>query len=928
MTSPLNSYPRLSRTRRRFSSSAFALTSLLTLSAFSQEEVEVGGEAEDEVPEVGGVPAEADAGSGSSDESEPKAGPKIVAPELKHYEPPVFPEKAFAEGREAVVQLYITVQADGSVKDPEVAAPKGHGFDEAAMKAALGLKFSPATVDGEPKSVRIGFEYAFTIEEKAAASEAEEQPETPTVGEIGGTLLVAGVDAPLPGVEIQLTDGLGAVYSATSGADGKWSLEAMAPGKYQLLIAAEGFDEVRSEEEIFAGEGTDIVLRLSVASDELEVVVRGERPPREVTRRTLERREIQRIPGTSGDALRSIQSLPGVARPPGLAGLLIVRGSAPGDTGTFIDGEEVPLIYHFGGLSSVVPTELLDKIDFYPGNFSVRYGRYRGGIVDAGLRAPNTDCYGDYGAPTNDKGCYHGMAQADFIDSRLLIQGPVPGTDDWSFALAGRRSHVDVLLKPVLEAAGTSVISAPVYHDYQAIVERNRGPDDKLSFRVFGSDDNLRLLIEDPAAQDPGIGGNLTFGTAFTRAQVLYQKALTRKTNIDAMVSVGTQRIDFELGGNLKFKLDSIPVDVRSEIGHKIHETAKINVGFDFLSGPFDVFVRAPPPPRPGEASSESLSTQVSRETSSSGFAFRPAWYTDLEWQPLARLRVVPGVRLDYARDSGHADISPRLTARYSLFTPEDQVWDGRTTTLKGGVGKFAQPPTFQETDPVFGTEGIESNNSVHYSFGVEQGLTEQVEISVEGYYKDFYNSVGRAAGPGGGFVYNNEGSGRVVGMETLLKYKPDDRFFGWVAYTLSQSVRQECDSCEERAFQYDQTHNLIVLGSYRLGRGWEFGGRFRIVSGPLTTPVVGSLYAGDSGTYIPLAGEPFSERLPLFHQLDLRVDKNWQFRTWKLGAYLDIQNVYNNAAAEAYVYNYNFSQRAYQTGLPVIPSLGLRGEF
>src|SRR5688572_13336921 len=79
----------------------------------------------------------------------------------------------------------------------------------------------------------------------------------------------------------------------------------------------------------------------------------------------------------------------------GLAGLLIVRGSAPNGTGYYVDGGDVPLIYHFGGLSSVVPTELLDRIDFYPGNFSARYGRVMGGIVDVALLSPNTECYDD-----------------------------------------------------------------------------------------------------------------------------------------------------------------------------------------------------------------------------------------------------------------------------------------------------------------------------------------------------------------------------------------------------------------------------------------------------------------------------------------------------------------------------------------------------
>jgi hypothetical protein len=96
-------------------------------------------------------------------------------------------------------------------------------------------------------------------------------------------------------------------------------------------------------------------------------------------------------------------------------------------------------------------------------------------------------------------------------------------------------------------------------------------------------------------------------------------------------------------------------------------------------------------------------------------------------------------------------------------------------------------------------------------------------------------------------------------------------------------------------------------------------------------TPINSSLpalYAADAAAYTPLEGRPFSERLPLFHQLDLRIDKTWQYRDWRLSAYLDIQNVYNNAAVEAYGYNYNFTQRTYQTGLPIIPSLGIRGEI
>jgi hypothetical protein len=706
-------------------------------------------------------------------------------------------------------------------------------------------------------------------------------------------------------------------------------------------VALDGFAPVDLKETVAAGEATDLTYRLSAATDEMEIVVGGERPPREVTRRVLERREIERIPGTSGDALRSLQSLPGVARPPALAGLLIVRGSAPEDTATFVDGTFVPLIYHFGGLSSVVPTEMLDRIDFYPGNFSVRYGRVMGGIVDVGLRSPNTDCYGEYGSVLTEpsgvskQGCYHGMAQVDMIDGRFMVQGPVGSSKDWSFAVAGRRSWVDAWLGPALEAGGSTVTNAPVYYDYQLILDRNVGPNDKLSLRFFGSDDSFKAIINDPAAQDPAFGGSLEFGTSFYRGQVLYQKDLTSRVSLDTMVSVGATHLNFSLGGNFLFDLNLVPINFRSEFGFKLSESTRWNVGLDFEAGPYEVVVRAPPPPKPGEAAPPPFVTQQSLETRQSGFGFRPGWYTDVEWQPTKRLRVVPGVRLDFARDSGHPDLSPRVNARYALVQPEDNFWGGEPlkTILKGGVGVFDQPPQYDETDEVFGTPNLESNRSIQYSLGVEQGLTQQVELSVEGFYKDMTNLVSRTPDAAGAYEYRNEGSGKVIGLETLLKYKPDDRFFGWISYTLSRSTRTYNPAQGERLFQYDQTNNLIILGSYRLGRGWEAGARFRIVSGPLDTPVAGApsptaLFVADAGSYTPIQGEEYSARMPLFHQLDVRIDKRWQFRDWRLSTYLDVQNVYNNAAKESFLYNYNFTQSSFQTGLPIIPSLGVRGEF
>ena len=67
---------------------------------------------------------------------------------------------------------------------------------------------------------------------------------------------------------------------------------------------------------------------------------------------------------------------------------------------------------------------------------------------------------------------------------------------------------------------------------------------------------------------------------------------------------------------------------------------------------------------------------------------------------------------------------------------------------------------------------------------------------------------------------------------------------------------------------------------------------------------------------------------MPLFHQLDIRIDKRWQLKNMRLSTYLDVQNVYNHAAKEGTSYNFDFSKTSFQTGVPIIPSLGFRLEL
>lgn len=830
------------------------------------------------------------------DETKPPPPPpqpvQITPPEIVKDEGATYPTQALKEGfrQEVTVELVLTVDAAGVVTNVVVDKSSGRSdFDDAAVEAAKKAQFSPAKRNGQAIAAKIRHKYSFA---------------PPPARLVGVVRTESGT--PIPGATVTARGADGADHTTTTVEGGKFAIEGLPFGKYTVVVSAVGYADQSGDEELNPGEETSMAVRLSpeVAAGGAdagappapvdEVQVRGVRPPREVTRRTLEQRELSRIPGTNGDALRAIQYMPGVARPPGLLGVLIVRGSNPQDTNVFVDGTLIPLVYHFGGLSSVVPTELIEKLDFYPGNFSAQYGRVMGGIVDVNVRDPKKDKI-------------HGLAQADLIDVRALVEGPIG--KGWSFAIAGRRSWVDVWLKPALEKANVGVVTAPVYYDYQLMVEKDFDAKSNARILVFGSDDRLDLVT--PAAN---VGG-LSAHTGFWRLQARYRNKFSEDTEFKISPAIGQDFIDFEIGDNF-FRLNSFPITTRVELTQKLAKGVAANIGMDMLYAPFEVRLRAPPIPRPGEPPQGPFLNRPPLQTSFTDTFYRPAMYTELELTPYRGTRLVPGFRADYAKDIESWDLSPRFVARQEI------VHEFPKTALKGGIGVFRQPPQGQESNAVFGQKGLVSNRSTHYGLGVEQEITRQIELSAELFYKQLDYLVTQRAG--------NSGRGRAYGLETLIRYKPDARFFGWLAYTLSESIRQDTPEDPERLSPFSQTHILTVLGSYRLGRGWELGATFRLVSGNLVTSQVYGFYDENSGSYLPLQGyPPFSERLPMFHQLNLRVDKTWKMSGGvSISAYLDVYNAYNAANVEGIQRNYNQTQQTYATGLPFLPSIGLRGEM
>jgi TonB family protein len=642
----------------------------------------------------------------------------------------------------------------------------------------------------------------------------------------------------------------------------------------------------------------------------VDIDVEGERPPREPTVRVLSAEEITKIPGTNGDALRGVTNLPGVARPPGLDGLLIVRGSGPRDTQVYVDGLSIPMAYHFGGLSSVIPSEMLERIDFYPGNFSAAFGRSMGGVIDIGIRSPRKDRLG-------------GLVQFDLIDGRVLAEAPLGKS---TRVMAGaRRSWVDAWLGPALREADIGVTVAPVYYDYQAMLEQDLGAKTTLRLFAYGSDDRMELLLKSSESGDPAETGDTKLHTGFVRVQARAETRISDDTRFTTSLGFGKDVEAFSQG----------PIDIdsnihvlegRSEFRFRVGEviTAVAGVDAQFIS--YDVDWRYPPLDLDDGDTSGPLFGRPTTHVRADGSFTRPAAYALLEIQPFAHMKLFPGIRADYAEDTGYVTADPRIGARYDLAPGFPR------TTLKGGVGVFHQPPEGYESVEPVGTPGIESSSAIHYSFGIEQEFSRPLELSVEGFYKDMNDlvvGVPDAGNTKGGYTYENIGEGRSYGSEFLLRYKPQDRFFGWIAYTLSRSERRDTPDGQDYRFDYDQTHILTALGSYKLGRGWTAGARFRYVTGSPYTPNVGGVMDYDSGAYSPVESTKVnSKRYPAFHQLDVRIDKTWTFQAWKLSAYLDLQNAYNRRNTEEISYNYDYSKTDKIAGLPLLPVLGIRGEL
>ena len=827
--------------------------------------------------------------------------PRVVPPRAVEVPTATYPPQALEDGLEADVLLELDVAADGLVTAVSVVTPVGHGFDEAAVAAVRGMGFEPATVDGEPTAVRIRYTYRFTIEEKVIEPPAPPPP-PPVVAR--GVVVERGTRRRLGGVPVVvestggvfLTDSLGRFELRAPGA-GPWILEITLPGydpfRRTLRLAADGPAALRLglTRDIYAGHRTVIE----------EPVV-----PKEVSKKRLTVPEIQKIPGNSGDAIKVIQTLPGVARGVFGGGRPIVRGSGPRDTIVYLEGQVMPQLFHFGGVYSVINTDLLESVDFWPGGFGPRHGYALGGLIDVKLRQPKTDRL-------------HGILETNAIHTSLLVEGPLG--DRTAFAASVRRSYIDAVLAAVLPEDTLEFVVAPRYYDYQVHLTHVFNRRHRISMLLYGTDDRLEFVIDKPDGPSPDFHGLLTTRFDFHLLTGTWTWDMAPDMTLQTSWRGGYNGGNVSLGEAFFVDIDVKPIDLRSELIWELSEDHVLTAGLHNFVWTYDVDLFVPPPPKEGELHTPPDPADFQRQTVHG----EPVWALSPYVESALRLSpawsVAPGLRVDIltGKGFGYVAFDPRLTTRWAAT---------ETTTLKAQAGIYHQAPQEDEYDEVFGNQDLGPERGVQVSAGFEHKLTDDVHVDIQGFAKWMDDLVVRVDPIERGVPYTNEGIGRVFGLEFMVRHDPTGRFFGWLSYTLLRAERRDQPDAPWRPFSFDQTHILNAVGVVQLGAGWEAGLRFRYATGNPWTPIVGSVFDSDQDIHIPVFGTVNSGRLGAFHQLDVRVDKKWVFDDWMLDLFLEVQNAYMQANPEALAYSYDYTESTPITGIPILPNFGLRADF
>lgn len=634
-----------------------------------------------------------------------------------------------------------------------------------------------------------------------------------------------------------------------------------------------------------------------------QIVITGNRRPATpaVSRTTLSGEELRRVPGTGGDPVKALQSLPGVATTTDASSEPAIRGSRPSDNAYYVDELPVGYLFHLGGLVSTLHPDLVNKFELYSAAFGPEYDNVLGGVLDVTLRAPRTDRLG-------------GKLDVSLLGASGLIEGPVG--ENQSFYFAARRSYFDLLLKKDLTDDDTGVIlTVPHYYDYQGKYLWQLNDDHRLTLHATGAADKLKFNIPPGslyATQDPLLAGSSQFDLGYGSQALVWNGRFDADTSHRLALGHTLTRQTSSVGTAADVHVAVRNLYLREELRlrpHPDHDVAlgatlnRVRVGLDLdASNPrcteFDPNCDYTNAPRLQLA--DTLRAQVN------DFHAKDRWKLDPAWTLTTGLH--------HSRDSylqrNHTE--PRLALEWK--------WSD-ATLLSAGWGRHHQMPEGIQILRDFGNPLLWHVRATHSVLGLTQKFDGGWSARTELYHKQFSDFV--VADPV--LNYANGASGQARGIELLLKKDAAGTpFSGWLSLSWSKAERHNDRTGENFPFEFDQPLIATLVANWHQSDEWQFGAKWSWHSGSPVTPIVGTGTYPD-GRIRPLYGEINSERLPGYHRLDLRADRIF---SPNFKGYAELINAYNRKNVSGYNYSADYSSRKPVTQLPLLVSFGIEMGF
>ena len=792
--------------------------------------------------------------------------------------------------------------------------------------------------------------------------------------QIAGIVVDATTKAPVAGATVSAGE-----RRTVTRDDGRFTLAA-PDGPTTLDVAADGYFPLTAPIEAAGTGASDLELLLAPRTGVTDaVVVRGAATAEAPASRTVESVEVLRTAGALDNVFRTLNTLPGVSATIEIGGYLSVRGGAPDQNLTVLDGVEVHDPYRLYGLASAFNPETVQRFDLATGGFSAKYGDRLSSMLTIETRD---------GADTRRMG---GSASMSATDANVVLEGGMP---KGSWLVTGRRTYYDLVADLVSDQ------SFPGFTDVQGKASW-RWPSSRtltlfaLSSRQGGDvtldDDDANVSAYDDTDNDLGwarlgatLGqrGHAMLVAAFSDTRVLSGFDLStaddgRRSNAPGPST--SRRAELTFDTQLRVR----DLSLRQETGWALGRHS-IGTGFEVhrLTTRLDFLLSGDRNPNAANGSSLQGGAGLPDDLRSRLEQTRAATWLEGTWTLGDRLSARTGLRVDRVGLTGETRVSPRVSATWGLAA---------STRVRAAAGLYTQSPGYEKLvqgDYLLdlsdaGARSLRSQQARLASVGLEHDLPGSASLRVEGYYKHFDDVlVGQLetddvrtarlarydfpaalatsvpSTPLITSVPGNDGRGRAYGLDVQVTRLTGSRLRGWASYTWSKAERDVYGL--RYPFEYDRRHAATLVSAYRLTRRWELAATARVASGFPRTAPVGLRVAGmedvtdadGDGTTDEVVPERDGsgalvytadfggldnlqrERLPFFARVDARL--TWRATSGRWEAYGEVLNVLNrrNAGMLTPVLEHNadgdqprLTERRDQW-IPLLPTIGLRFRF